>query len=431
LIISEEPMAHYFAGFGLVAALLALPSAASALDCEVVSRANIVACALSPSVDVRVEREGLQVLEGRRTAASTLLPSNPSLAFSVGQPAGYALSASNLTWSAALAQEVEIGGQRGDRLAVVAAQRTAQERRTLAKAREVARDALTAYFDALAAAEEMTLAKRLARLAESLTEYAIARAESGLLAPVDADVAAAEAIRLAQIEINAELRLANARATLTSLLGRDASLPVQVAGDLEPLTVVDATVQQLTASAVSERVDISVALAEQHAESRRVELLRTLRIPNPTFSVFVRRDWIGERVAGVGLSFPIPLPSPLGRTNAGEIDEARAAAHRAGSQVEVLRRRVRLEVVEARHLLAARRRERALFTDDRVRRAEQSISAIGEELRAQKMPVREALLLEQSLVELVLQSIEARRQLCLASVELARAAGLPIERGVK
>lgn len=424
-------MAHSFLYLGVATALLAWLTPARAAECDVVSRTNIVACALSQSLELRAERQGLQVVEGRRISASTVLPSNPSLALSIGQPAGYALAAGNVTWSAALAQEVEVAGQRGDRLGVVTAQRAAQERRLVAKAREVSSEALSAYFDALAAAEEVTVAKRLETLAEALTLYARARAESGLLAPVDASVAAAEAARLTQIQIGAELRFNDAQAKLTSLFGRDPLLGVQVTGELEPLEVIHASREALSRSAVSERADLQVARAEGEVEARRAELLRSLRVPNPTFSVFVRRDWIGERVAGLGLSFPIPFPSPIGRTNAGEIHEARAAAQKAGMEVEALRRSVRLEVANAVQRVGARRRQRLLFSDESVEQALQSIAAIGEELRARKLPIREALLLEPSLVEFVLQSIEARRQLCLASVQLARAAGLPLERGVK
>ena len=138
-----------------------------------------------------------------------------------------------------------------------------------------------------------------------------------------------------------------------------------------------------------------------------------------------------ERVAGIGLSVPLPVPSPVGRSFAGEIGEADALARRAGLETQKLRRDVRLELLSAKLNWDTRQRERGLFTPESLRQAELGIDAIGEALRAQKIAIRDALLSEQALVELLLGSIEARHQLCLASVELAHAAGFALERGVQ
>ncbi|HEU4534476.1 MAG TPA: hypothetical protein VFS00_10175, partial [Polyangiaceae bacterium] len=126
---------------------------------------------------------------------------------------------------------------------------------------------------------------------------------------------------------------------------------------------------------------------------------------------------------------PIPLPAPVGRTNAGEIAEASALGRRAGVEVERLRREVRLDVVKAAEAFASWQRALALFGPDDVRQADEALSAIADELKARRMAAREAFLLQQPLVELLLTHLETRRQLCFASVELARAAGLPLERG--
>ena len=50
-----------------------------------------------------------------------------------------------------------------------------------------------------------------------------------------------------------------------------------------------------------------------------------------------------------------------------------------------------------------------------------------EMLRQEGRGRRDALLMQQSLIDYLFAHVEARRQLCFASVELARAAGVPLE----
>jgi hypothetical protein len=60
----------------------------------------------------------------------------------------------------------------------------------------------------------------------------------------------------------------------------------------------------------------------------------------------------------------------------------------------------------------------------RVARVEAHITALGEEMAAGRLSIREAALLQQSFLELLAASLEARRAEALAAVELARVAGL-------
>jgi cobalt-zinc-cadmium efflux system outer membrane protein len=72
-----------------------------------------------------------------------------------------------------------------------------------------------------------------------------------------------------------------------------------------------------------------------------------------------------------------------------------------------------------------------LYSPDHLRKSEAALSALAEELVAKRLPIREALIAQQGLLETIFGHIEARRALCLASVELARVAGVEIERGVR
>ena len=414
---------------GLLALALASawerPSAAEGTNpcAERVSQSNVVACAMRASVIVYEEQRGLDAVRARRRSAAVLLPSNPVVAIDVGRRAS-TTGPDSIDWRAALSQELEIGGQRSSRIEVANAEGDAQRARVQAAEREVAGVALSAYFDALAAQQEKRLADRLVELATALKTLAQARSDMGLASAVDAEIAGAAAIRLEQARFAADRRVYATAVALMALVGLDpAATPVRVEGDLVPLPIADSDRTSLVVVALARRADIVVADAERRAQGRRAEMYRRLRVPNPTVSLFAQSDRYNERAFGVGLAFPIPLPAPIGRTYAGEIAEAEALAERASGEIERVRRSVRIEVLVAANAVASRRTEASTFDPDRIRRADEALTAIARELQARRLSVRDALLAEQSLVELLQAHVEARRQLCLASVELARATG--------
>jgi len=400
--------------------------------CATVNRANVVRCALAANLTSRSERLGLESFEGRRRAAGILLPSNPSVTLAGGYTIDPSLQAADreVLWGATLSQEIEIAGQRGKRLDLVSAEQRAQKARVGLAERDAASAALIGYFDALAAREESRLAARLGALAAALKNVARARAQAGVAADVDARLAESAAARLAQAQMTAEQRVGITTATLATILGLD---PLQTRprfeGDLLPLAVVDTPPATLVEAALARRAEVTVSVAEKEAYERRAALSERLRVPNPTISLFVRNDWIGERSAGIGVGFPIPFPAPVGRTYSGEIAEATSLARRAETDAERLRRTVRLEVVTALEVVASRRRQRDLYPAEQVRQTEDTLRSIAEEIEAQRLPVREALVTQQGLIDFLFASVETRRALCIASVELARAAGLPLERG--
>lgn len=400
--------------------------------CAVVRRDNVVACALQASASAKAERLGLESLEGRRRAAGVVLPSNPSIAVVGATPIEPGLSSRPPLWSATLSQELEIAGQRGARLDVVSAEQKAQRARLDAVRRDVAADALLLYFDAVAAAEETKIADRLGTLATSLATVSKARAQSGVAAGVDATVGVAAAARLEQARLVARQRASIATASLGSALGLDpTSLVPRVEGDLSPISLEDGTGPTLADAAVARRAEIVVAKAEGESQNGRASLYRRLRIPNPTLSVFVRNDWIGEQSMGIGLAFPLPLPSPVGKTYAGEIDEATALAGRAEAEVDRLRRGVRLDVAKAFAVWSMRKQQVDLYKREQVRDSEDALRNIAQEIEAGRLPVKDALYTQQALIDFLFAEVEARRQLCFAAVELARVSGTPLDRLTK
>ncbi|MFY0540247.1 TolC family protein [Nannocystis pusilla] len=118
------------------------------------------------------------------------------------------------------------------------------------------------------------------------------------------------------------------------------------------------------------------------------------------------------------------LPAPLGRTYKGEIAESKALARRAEAEVERWRRVVQAEVEVALREVEARKAELGLFEAERLQRAEGHLEALAQEMATGRVSIRDAVVLQQTLLEYLAAHIEARRALALGSVELARVAGL-------
>lgn len=396
----------------------------------------VLRCALSRSLDLRMARQELAVLAGKRVTAGTWLPGHPVVAASAadrrlftGAPQEPQTPVTN--WYVILSQEIEIGGQRGARLNAAEAERAAQLRRVAVAEQEVAAGALSAYYEALAAGEEVRLAADIARIAEVLAAVSTARAKEALLAPVDADVARAEAVRIAIGRFEAERRHAAAQAVLASLLGL--SSPLAVTGSLDqelPVSLaVELPIEQVISSALLVRGEVAAAEQERHVRLARVSLLRRQRVPNPTVSLFAQRDGFNERVLGGGVSLPLFLPAPLGPSRAGEIDSALAQVEQADTTLAQVRRRVRTEVTRAVQTEQTFEREVQLFPPDLTARARADLQAIGQALSARQLAIREALLAQRSLIDLLQAHIRSRLALALARVERMRAAGQPLAGG--
>jgi cobalt-zinc-cadmium efflux system outer membrane protein len=390
--------------------------------------AAVVRCALESSPEIREAREQLAAISARRISAGLWLPSNPVLAATgarrTGGPGSGEPGRQVFNWSVTLSQEIEVAGQRRARLDVVDAAAAAQVRRVAVGEQDVAAQALAAYYQAVAAQEGMAVARLLVETGERLARAAEGRAAEALIPGVDADVARAEATRLGLARFEAERRVAATRAALTMLVGAE----IEVRGALPAggTTPLPAT---LESDALRLRGELAAAEMERRVLERQLALTRRERIPRVTLSAFAQNDGFDERVLGAGISIPLPLPTPVGHTGAGEIAETLARLRAADSSLELVRRRVRLEVAQAVANLRAREAALGLFRGDLLARARRDLVALGEAMTSRQLSLREALVAQRSLIELLASDIEARLAHAEAWVELRRVAGLPLSGG--
>jgi len=397
---------------------------------------EVLHCALGRSPEVRAEQQALKALGGKRVSAGTLLPNHPTVAMSFArrrpqESGGEAVGQSFFNWYVTLSQEIEIAGQRSARVDVADAALAAQVRRVAVAEQETAAAALSAYYNLLAAREELRLAEELAEVGAALSRLAAGRAQQALMSPVEADVAQAEASRLGLVRIEAGLRASNARAILAALLGQSPMVAIEIAGDLQPdprvLPAPPGDIESLVQRALTLRGELAAAATERNMLAHQVRLLRRSRAPNLTLSVYAQTDGLNEQVFGGGVSFPLPLPSPLGPSRRGEIAEVLARGEQAETEIERVRRRVVQEVAQAVQTHQAQAEALHLFPAALVERARADLRAIAKAVTARQLPLREALLSQRSLIELLQSHIKVRKELALARIELLRATGLLLQ----
>jgi cobalt-zinc-cadmium efflux system outer membrane protein len=386
----------------------------------------VVRCALANSPAVAEARHHLAAVDGRRTAAGVWLPSNPTLAGTLAHRRRRPEDVTALNWSVTLAQEFEVGGQRGIRIAGAQAEAEAAARRVTVAEQEVAAAALAAFFEAAAATQALEFADELVAGSEALARVSEARVAERQLSGIEADVARAEAVRFGMARAEAGRRRDDSRSQLALLLG------LETAADLRPASLAPPDLRDRAAlerQALHLRGEVAAAEMERRVLEQRLALHKRERIPNLTVSAFAERGEIDDRILGVGLSIPLPLPAPVGRTRAGEIAETLAEVRAAESSLQLQRRRVRLELARALASYTAREQARALVTDDLRSRARADLRAVRDAVAGGQLALREAVLWQRSLTELLAADIETRLQRELAVLELRRVVGLPLPGG--
>lgn len=385
--------------------------------CKKLTRDNVAACSTKASAVVLSATHDVSAAEGRETAAAAWLPSRPVLGVSAGR-ATRSGGRSGLAWRAELAQELELGGQRGARGQAARADVAARKHAAVSLSRDVAADALALFFDVLAADEEARLERRAESVLRRAELASRALADRGGAPSVDADIAQASRAKATQARIEAERRGQRARAELAFHVGAS---EVEVSGALEPLP------RAVRSQSDPEALPAVAALrAAQRAERARAEIYRRGRIPNLSVSLFVEHDGYDERVLGGGVQIPLPLPHPVVTTFSGEIREAEALALKASLQAAQKKREALLRWTEAVQDYDARSKALRSFDPEEVSRAERTLADISTEVEQQRLAVRDAVVAQQALLDFLRAHLAARHALCRASVELQRAAGGPM-----
>lgn len=389
---------------------LAAPPCASPRSSHAVAR-----CVVEASFSAKADEAALTALQGKRDAMGVFLPSNPQVSISLASRRG--ANDHDTNWYVTLSQEFDVAGKAGTRTQVVDAEIRGQRAALAGARRDLAAAAMITYYELLAAKERLSLATLLSAAWARTSETLAMRAEKGVATSLEATVATATAIEAQRRLLQAQEQQTRATIQLSSLL-HVSEAALDVSGTLAPVVT--------PGSAPSVEVpEVKYMLAEKESAEARAAMLRRARVPNLTVSGYLQNDGFSERVVGLGVGVPVPLPW-LGQTYRGDIAEAESRRDSADLRVQEARRVATQEAALRRTRLANLARERELYTQERSDRAKRDLASLQTEVENGRVSVRDAVVAQQALVELLQNKVEVQLALCIASVELAQALGMDL-----
>jgi len=196
---------------------------------------------------------------------------NPTVAFAVARDTPH----ESATWD----QTIELGGKRGQRIAVAQAEQKTTEVEIAVLERQVRRRTREAFYKTLWARAERDQLKVAQDLAAHTREVAQQRFDAGDVAEIDVIEADVESTRAKVDSESAQQSSRSADVLLAGLLNRNLAVAVPIEGRLEAIPP-DPTLEDVTRLALASNADIQRAGAEVAAEEKRLALAKGARIPN-------------------------------------------------------------------------------------------------------------------------------------------------------
>lgn len=297
--------------------------------------------------------------DAARAGDEAPLRENPTLELGVG-PRFEGGDGSDFDFHAALAQPVEVAGERGLRLAADARMAERLEAESAAARGEVRRAVTLAYRDAVLCRERSALAEDLLRFSEELLSVARRRLGAGEATAIDVRVGETDVAQARLAALGAEQALYGARLRLAEASGWSAEAPPRVRAGLE-VPQAPPTLAAALRAAAEHHPELRVrraALAEARA---RTNLADREGWPAPVLGVEVSREGSAQGAASYVVLGTLGVTLPLWQRNAGERARARVDEDVVRAEERASERALRSRIAEAHSALDFAARRVALF----------------------------------------------------------------------
>lgn len=423
------------AGKGATTALQSVQlSSSQFLDPSGFTVDRLVETGFGRRADLLAARQRLAIAEGRLIQAG--LRPNPTLDSEYGS-ARFLGGGAESEFAAGISQVFETGGKRRKRVAVARTELEQVRAEVLALERQFAAEIRAGYVRALAAARQLDVLERLIAANEELVRITNERLKEGDVAPLDLNLVRLETDRLRAQVIRTRAELEGELISLRALVGFEMTEPLRIAPLPDRPPRLDLSVTELTEIALRERADLRAARLGEELGAARIQLARSLAVPNVAGSVrYSRERRITDlpEVLGVGsvgqtdnvLRFGVSVEIPIFNKNQGEIASA------VGEREQFVRQREFLEATIKRDVALAYRRYRAaaealvLYTTQIVPRAEENLRSVRAAYNLGEFSVFDIVNEQRRLIESETGYNEALRDYYAALAELERSLGTPI-----
>lgn len=403
------------AALSLLLSVSAGGQATAPIQPGVLTLAEARQAAIERSPAIAAAAAAVEEARGRLVTARTY-PYNPEIEVEAASRSGG--EADSTDGALGFSQEIEIGGQRGRRVAAARAALAAAEARLERQRLAVLAEATQRFAEALRASELRELAAAEVALTGELVELEERRLEAGAGTQIAVNVARAAAGRAARRLRESEAEQGEARARLAESVGLPAVGGVEVTLPVAVSPPPRVGLAALTTRALAARADLAAQRLDLEEARGRVALQRALAVPNLRVGAFAEREE-GADVFGAAVAIPLPLFD----RNRGAIAEAEAAADRAAAELAAAELAVGREVASA----LAHYESAAAAADDLDRLVvgtlEESVDLLRRSLEAGKIGAGEVLLLRRELFEARREAVEAATEALSARAALELAVG--------
>lgn len=359
--------------------------------------------------------------DGDLTQASVLLTSNPTVQFAAGpRNRSGPGNGSTLDAEVSLSQQLEIGGQRGHRIARSTALAARSRANSFDAERVVVHAVSYLFYEVLSGEERLRFAEENAALAQSLYEIARARVSAGAAAPIDENTARIRRAESTRQLGSAQTGLRAAELKLATALGLESEETLPVVG-LLPREVSLPPLSELLLGVEDRHPRLLAAGATHSAQMSESALADAEAWPDITLGASFARDENDDVVMG-GVTIPIPFF----QRNQGEREKAKAAVRRADAAARKTRLEVLAEIRRAYAEYEAATRAVLAYDSDVVRAQDENLELIEAMFQAGKIQYVDVVLLQRELIEGRLGYLAARLELAQAAVAARAAAAIEI-----
>lgn len=371
--------------------------------------------ARSGSPEIRRAEASVEEARGGLVRARTY-PHNPTLEAEGAERSGAEGSATDR--GVAVAQELELAGQRGKRAAAAREDVAAAEERLERTRREVLATVERTFAEAVRARDLLAVARADVELTRSLLTFEERRLEVGAGTRIDVNLARAAAGRAVRRLQTAKASWLESRARLAEAAGLDPASPPRPAGELPGTPASLPPLEELTRRALAERADLAALRRDRVRSERRVALERSLAYPNLKLGAFAKREE-GDDVTGLSVGIALPVFD----RNQGGVAEAEAAVGRAVADVAAAELATRREVSAAYSRYRAAAEAVTALEGLVLESLAESLDLLRRAVESGELSARDVLLLRRELVEGQRERIRAAGELWIARTDLELAVG--------
>ena len=308
-----------------------------------------------------------------------------------------------------VSQRLEIGGKRNRRIKAAKSFKSMTEFATEVRKAELRADVARAFYDVLAAQERIGNQQELARLSQQSLNVVLERIAAGKVSPVEQTLAQMELVSAQLEEEEQKKNLIAAKNRLAALWGGSSGDFGKASGQFEIPPEPTSLGQSCP----------DMVLAESTIDFRQKTLASEQAARNPDITISGGYKHLKPENVNA-LVFGVSLPLPIFDKRQGAISEASILLHKATSERNALKRRLRADLALARHEREIALLEADTLSQNALPTAMEAISAIQEGYSLGKFTLMNVLDAQRTHAQLRQRYIEAVASGLQATVDIHR-----------